>query len=74
MSHRYSFPIGVAKGDNAVRNIMSLLPMRGIRCGIRFGEAMEDVEDIEAVRSRVTELWRNLADDMVYPTPQGVSF
>eukprot|EP00043_Microstomoeca_roanoka_P018030 m.190269 g.190269 ORF g.190269 m.190269 type:complete len:519 (-) comp16753_c9_seq1:249-1805(-) len=71
---RYSMPIGVAKGDNALRNIFALLQMRNIRSGIRFGEPMESVTDIEDVRTRVTELWRELADDMVYPTPEGVSF
>ncbi|EGD79064.1 hypothetical protein PTSG_02032 [Salpingoeca rosetta] len=64
---RYSFPIGVAKGDNAIRNIMSILPMRGIRCGIRFGQPIQHPKDIDQVRGRVTELWRELADDMVYP-------
>ena len=71
---RYSFPIGVAKGDNAIRNIMALLPMRGIRCGIRFAPAIHDAQDIDVVREKVTDLWRELASDMVYPVHDSCPF
>eukprot|EP00049_Salpingoeca_infusionum_P017536 m.353339 g.353339 ORF g.353339 m.353339 type:complete len:568 (+) comp16742_c0_seq1:300-2003(+) len=70
---RYSMPIGVAVGDNAVKNAVTIMKMRNIVCGINFAQPIPEPDNMEDVHAAVTDLWKGLEPDMHYksPEPQG---
>eukprot|EP00730_Choanoeca_flexa_P006644 TRINITY_DN12193_c0_g1_i10.p1 TRINITY_DN12193_c0_g1~~TRINITY_DN12193_c0_g1_i10.p1 ORF type:complete len:515 (+),score=149.72 TRINITY_DN12193_c0_g1_i10:1226-2770(+) len=71
---RYSMPIGLTKGDKTMRNFGSVYKMRNIVCGVKLGQPMRDVEDIEDIRSKVTTMWEELGETIKPPLPQGFKF
>jgi hypothetical protein len=46
----YSMPIGLTKGDKTMRNFASIAKMRNIVCGVRLGQPLRNVQDIEDIR------------------------
>ncbi|EDQ85710.1 uncharacterized protein MONBRDRAFT_11599 [Monosiga brevicollis MX1] len=51
---RYSMPIGLSKGDKTMRNFASIVRMRNLQAGVKFGEPMTNVDDMELIRYVMT--------------------
>eukprot|EP00045_Choanoeca_perplexa_P006396 m.54383 g.54383 ORF g.54383 m.54383 type:complete len:515 (+) comp13620_c0_seq1:112-1656(+) len=71
---RYSMPIGLSKGDKTMRNFGSIIKMSNIVCGVRVGDPLCNVQDIEVVRSKVTSMWEQLGEDIKPTLPTGFTF
>ena len=50
MRCRYNMPIGLARGDRLVPNVMAVMRMRNLAAGVKFGGLIRNPKSIELVR------------------------